>query len=125
MPPNKPGEVQAESEDPAAGVTAHQGSGAPARPDAAAERRRSPARVEALSDGVFAIILTLLVLEIAVPANLSSQSLGEVLTDFDPAVAAWVISFLITGMYWVTHRDLFTRIRVVNRDLVWLLEAIR
>ena len=120
IPSDEPREVQAESEDPAAGATAHQGSGSPARPDAAAEQRRSPARVEALSDGVFAIILTLLVLEIAVPANLSSQSLGGVLTELRPTMAAWVISFLITGMYWVTHRDLFARIRVVNRDLVWL-----
>jgi TMEM175 potassium channel family protein len=81
---------------------------------------RSPARIEALSDGVFAIILTLLVLEIAVPTNLSSQSLREVLVELRPTLAAWVISFLITGMYWVSHRDLFARIRVVNRDLVWL-----
>ena len=101
-------------------MSAHERSGSPAPPDAAAEQRRSPARVEALSDGVFAIILTLLVLEIAVPANLSSQSLGEVLSELRPTMVAWVISFLITGMYWVTHRDLFARIRVVNRDLVWL-----
>ncbi len=81
---------------------------------------RSPSRVEALSDGVFAIILTLLVLEIAVPKELSGQSLREVITELRPTMVAWVISFLITGMYWVSHRDLFARIRVVNRDLVWL-----
>ena len=81
---------------------------------------RSPSRIEALSDGVFAIILTLLVLEIAVPKDLSGQSLREVITELRPTMVAWVISFLITGMYWVTHRDLFARIRGVNRDLVWL-----
>ena len=81
---------------------------------------RSPSRIEALSDGVFAIILTLLVLEIAVPSNLSSQSLREVLSELRPTAVAWVISFLIAGMYWVSHRDLFARISVVNRDLVWL-----
>ena len=99
-------------------------SAPPARPGATdpppGDGLRSPARVEALSDGVFAIILTLLVLEIAVPSDLSGQSLREVVTELRPTMAAWVISFLITGMYWVTHRDLFARVRVVNRDLVWL-----
>ena len=84
------------------------------------EGLRSPSRVEALSDGVFAIILTLLVLEIAVPKDLSGQSLREVITELRPTMVAWVISFLMAGMYWVTHRDLFARIRFVNRDLVWL-----
>ena len=83
-------------------------------------RLRSPDRVVALSDGVFAIIITILVLEIAVPENLSEQSLLEALDDLRPTFVAWVISFLLTGMFWVAHRDLFARVRVVNRDLVWL-----
>ncbi len=95
-------------------------SPADARRPPHADGLRSPSRIEALSDGVFAIILTLLVLEIAVPSNLSSQSLREVLSELRPTMVAWVISFLITGMYWVSHRDLFARISVVNRDLVWL-----
>ncbi len=73
-----------------------------------------------LTDGVFAIVLTLLVLEIAVPENLSEQSLRHVLEELRPTVLAWVISFLITGMYWVAHRDLFLRVAAVTRDLVWL-----
>ena len=83
-------------------------------------RLRSPDRVVALSDGVFAIIITILVLEIAVPENLSERSLLEALDDLQPTFVAWVISFLVTGMFWVVHRDLFARVRVVNRDLVWL-----
>ena len=83
-------------------------------------RLRSPDRVVALSDGVFAIIITILVLEIAVPEDLSEQSLLEALDDLRPTLVAWVISFLLTGMFWVAHRDLFARVRVVNRDLVWL-----
>ena len=79
-----------------------------------------PDRVVALSDGVFAIIITILVLEIALPENLSERSLLEALDDLRPTFAAWVISFLLTGMFWVVHRDLFARVRVVNRDLVWL-----
>ena len=88
--------------------------------NATQRRLSSPDRVVALSDGVFAIIITILVLEIAVPENLSEQSLLEALDDLQPTLVAWVISFLLTGMFWVAHRDLFARVRVVNRDLVWL-----
>lgn len=84
------------------------------------DRLAGPERVVALTDGVFAIVLTLLVLEIAVPEGLSGESLRSVLEELRPTLVAWVISFLIGGMYWVVHRDLFSRVRSVNRDLVWL-----
>ncbi len=84
------------------------------------ERRNSPDRVVALTDGVFAIVVTILVLEVAVPPSLSEQSLFDTLEELRPTLVTWVISFLLTGMYWVMHRDLFARIRQVNRDLVWL-----
>ncbi len=87
---------------------------------AAAQRRGDPERVKAFTDGVFAIIITILVLEISVPPNLSEQSLAEALDELRPEMTAWVISFLITGMYWVWHRDLFNQVRAVNRDVVWL-----
>jgi len=84
------------------------------------ERFQAPGRVEALSDGVFAIVLTILVLEIAVPDDLSSASLRTALHELRPTFAAWIISFLIVGMYWVAHRDLFVRVKVANRDLIWI-----
>ncbi len=87
---------------------------------AAAQRRGDPDRVKAFTDGVFAIIITILVLEISVPPDLSEQSLAEALDELRPEMTAWVISFLITGMYWVWHRDLFNQVRAVNRDVVWL-----
>ncbi len=89
-------------------------------PDADEDRTTSVGRVEALTDGVFAIILTILVLEIAIPPNLSQHSLAEVGKELRATLVAWIISFLITAMYWVWHRDLFARVRIVNRDLVWL-----
>jgi uncharacterized membrane protein len=86
----------------------------------AEQRRDDPERVKAFTDGVFAIIITILVLEIGVPADLPDQSMRAALEETGPELVAWVISFLITGMYWAWHRDLFTNVRYVNRGVVWL-----
>ena len=86
----------------------------------AKKRRGNPDRVTMFTDGVFAIIITILVLEIGVPAELPEQSLREAIDETGPELLAWVISFLIVGMYWAWHRDLFNQVRYVNRDVVWL-----
>jgi len=86
----------------------------------AEQRRADPDRVKMFTDGVFAIIITILVLEINVPAELPDQSLREAIDETGPELLAWVISFFIVGMYWVWHRDLFNQVRFVNRDVVWL-----
>ena len=87
---------------------------------AAARVGASPDRVVAFTDGVFAIIITILVLEISVPPDLSEQSLRSAIDEVWPTLIAWMISFGIVGMYWVWHRDLFSQIRGVNRGVVWL-----
>jgi len=81
---------------------------------------RDPARVIALSDGVFAIVLTILVLDLEVPELEPGQSLGSALVGLGPTFVAYVISFFMTGMYWVWHRDLFAGVRHVDRAAVWL-----
>jgi uncharacterized membrane protein len=84
------------------------------------ERQHHPTRLLALSDGVFAIIITLLVLEIHVPELGDDRSLSEALRQIRPSFNAFVISFILAGMYWVNHRDLFGLIRRTDRVLVWL-----
>jgi uncharacterized membrane protein len=84
------------------------------------ERQHDPTRVLALSDGVFAIIITLLVLEIHVPELADGRSLTEALREIRPSFNAFMISFILAGMYWVGHRDLFGLIRRTDRGLVWL-----
>jgi uncharacterized membrane protein len=84
------------------------------------ERTHDPSRVLALSDGVFAIIITLLVLEVHVPELTQGQSLNQALAEVRPSFNAFVITFILTGMYWVGHRDLFALIRRTDRGLVWL-----
>ena len=85
------------------------------------ERIRDPARVLALSDGVFAIIMTLLVLDIQVPKLVIGETLSYAfLLDVWPNIVVFVISFVLTGLYWVGHRDMFNLVRGVERGLVWL-----
>jgi uncharacterized membrane protein len=84
------------------------------------ERQHDPARVLAFSDGVFAIIITLLVLEIHVPDLSAGQQLAAALSEIRPSFVGFLISFIICGMYWVNHRDLFSLIRRTDRGLVWL-----
>src|SRR5208283_2556981 len=106
-----------DSDDEPSESAASDGQG---KPDIVEERLRSPDRVVFLSDGVFAIVMTILVLEIKVPHNLSHESFRHALDELKPTLVAWIISFLMTGMFWVAHRDIFARVRYVNRDLVWL-----
>ncbi len=97
------------------------GAGRDGEPDQTLlERLHDPSRVLALSDGVFAIIITLLVLEVQVPELTQGHSLSQALAELWPSLVAFVISFVLAGMYWVGHRDLFALIRRTDRGLVWL-----
>ncbi len=85
------------------------------------ERTRDPARVLALTNGVFAIIMTLLVLDVAVPKLVSGETLSTVFErNVLPGIVVFAISFVLTGLYWVIHRDMFNLVRSVNRQVVWL-----
>jgi uncharacterized membrane protein len=79
------------------------------------------ARLEAFSDGVFAIAITLLVLEIKVPATSALVQLGGLwpaLAQRWPNYVGYVVSFLIIGIMWVNHHALFAYIRRVDRPLM-------
>lgn len=85
-----------------------------------AERQDDPTRLLALSDGVFAIILTLLVLEIRVPELSGDQGLEDAFHEIRPSFVAFLISFVVVANAWARHRDLFALIRRTDRVLVWL-----
>ena len=84
------------------------------------EQRRDPSRVLALTDGVFAIIITLLVLDIHVPELTAHESLRSAVSDIRPSFISFVIAFIVAAMQWVGHRDLFTLIRYTDRGIIWL-----
>jgi uncharacterized membrane protein len=83
-------------------------------------RNASPGRLLAFTDGVFAIIITILVLELKVPDLSSGQSLREALSDIRPTFVAFIISFLLVGMYWTWHRSAFAQVRYIDLNTVWL-----
>jgi uncharacterized membrane protein len=68
-------------------------------------------RLEAFSDGVFAIIVTLLVLELKVPPLRQHESvpeLGQKLRELLPKLLSWLISFVIVYKFWLNHHHLLT-----------------
>ncbi|MFF4121376.1 TMEM175 family protein [Streptomyces sp. NPDC001714] len=77
-------------------------------------------RVEAFSDGVFAIAVTLLVLDIKVPRTAEGESLWQALGAQWPSYAAYVVSFLVVGIMWVNHHQLFSYVARVDRTLMFL-----
>jgi uncharacterized membrane protein len=74
-------------------------------------------RVEAFSDGIFAIAITLLVLTIPQP---DYAHLGHSLLDSWPDLAAYVVSFAVIGIMWLNHHAVFTRLERVDRGLIYL-----
>jgi uncharacterized membrane protein len=84
------------------------------------DRFHDPTRVLTLSDGVFAIILTLLVLELHVPDIGANGSLSAALHEIRPSFVAFLISFAVVASAWLGHRDLFALIRRTDRPLVLL-----
>jgi len=76
-------------------------------------------RVEAFSDGVFAIVITLLILDIRVPEVEYSQ-LFAALVAVLPRIFAYVISFGVIGVYWLAHHQSLQLVGKLNGLLIWL-----
>ena len=74
--------------------------------------------MEAFSDGVFAIAITLLILDIKVPKVAPDQHLWSALGQQWPSYAAYVVSFLVIGIIWLNHHTMFGYVARVDRGLV-------
>jgi uncharacterized membrane protein len=77
-------------------------------------------RLEAFSDGVFAIVITLLVLELRVPEAHSSHELVAGLQNLWPKFISFVVSFIYITIYWINHHQLFHLVKKTSRGLFWL-----
>jgi uncharacterized membrane protein len=84
-------------------------------------------RLESLTDGVFAIIMTILVFNISVPELIllaegehTSERLSSRLLDLWPDLLAYIVSFVTLSVYWVAHHRIFRWIVNVDRHLIWI-----
>ena len=79
--------------------------------------RLSPARLEAFSDGVVAVIITIMVLELHVPG----KEIGnfEALRQALPILLVYLLSFIQTGIYWVNHHYLVDDLDQVTHGILW------
>ena len=71
--------------------------------------------MEAFSDGVIAIIITIMVLELRPPSDPSLAALGGVV----PVLLSYVLSFVLLGIYWNNHHHLLQATRQVNGRILW------
>ena len=72
-------------------------------------------RLEAFSDGVLAIIITIMVLELKIPHDASFSALSEVL----PVFISYVLSFVFIGIYWGNHHHLLHTVHHMNTKIMW------
>jgi uncharacterized membrane protein len=80
-----------------------------------AEREVSPARLEAISDGVIAVAITIMVLELHAPHDPSPAALTALWPDF----VSYLLSFAFIATYWVNHRHVFRHIKAVDDLILW------
>lgn len=75
-------------------------------------------RVEAFSDGVIAVAITLLVLDLRVPQPTAADTLGRRLAELWPNYAAYVISFVAIGIMWINHHTMLRRLVGVDHSVL-------
>ena len=72
-------------------------------------------RLEAFSDGVLAIIITIMVLELKVPHGTDLKSLAPII----PVLLSYILSFVFLAIYWNNHHHLFQAVEKVNGNILW------
>lgn len=79
-------------------------------------------RVVNFSDAVFSIVMTLLILEVAVPTSqeLSTTAFDEVLSNRIPAFIGLLVSFLVSALYWLGHLKIMKYVSEFDNKLLWL-----
>lgn len=75
----------------------------------------SKGRLEAFSDGVMAIIITIMVLELRVPDGIDLEALRPLI----PSFLSYILSFIFLGIYWSNHHHLLQVVRHVNGRVLW------
>jgi uncharacterized membrane protein len=78
-------------------------------------------RIEALTDGIFATVMTVLVLALSLPqVNLSESDLQGEIVKLSPHILAYAFSFIVLGVYWIGHHNQFHYIKRTDRIFLWV-----
>jgi uncharacterized membrane protein len=80
---------------------------------------RGKQRLEAFTDGVYAIVITLLILDIRIP-DVGSDSLGPALLRMLPQVFTYILSFFVIALYWFSHHRVAQQVKHIDGTFVWL-----
>jgi uncharacterized membrane protein len=75
-------------------------------------------RLAYFSDAVIAIAITLLVVELGIPA--ATEDVGDALLDRWPQMLSFVLSFLVIGIFWMAHHRIFRYVARIDQRLIWL-----
>jgi len=79
------------------------------------DHKMNRSRLEAFSDGVFAIIITIMVLELKIPDDTSWQTIKSL----GPTFLSYILSFTFIAIYWVNHHHLMHTLKTVNAAVMW------
>lgn len=79
------------------------------------KQRMNKSRLEAFSDGVFAIIITIMVLELKVPEGTGWESIKPLA----PVFVSYLLSFVFVGIYWANHHHLLHTAKKVSAGIIW------
>ncbi|HEY7223577.1 MAG TPA: TMEM175 family protein [Micromonosporaceae bacterium] len=77
------------------------------------------ARLEAFSDGVLAIIITIMVLELSTPPPEDGFGIGAFLRVTGPGLLTYLLSFVYVGIYWNNHHHMFSLVRHISGAVLW------
>src|SRR4051812_6247692 len=79
-------------------------------------------RLESFSDGVIAIVITLMIFSVKVPAisdNATNSQIWASLLTMGPSLVAYLLSFVMLGVLWVNHHQFFHQLKNIDRRLLW------
>jgi uncharacterized membrane protein len=79
-------------------------------------------RLEAFSDGVFSIIITLLILDVRIPdkESITNHELNQLIRGVTPNILTYFFTFLVVGVFWVAHQRIFSFVHSVDSTLLWV-----
>jgi uncharacterized membrane protein len=92
------------------------------QPAAPTTPQLSKHRIEALVDGIFAVAMTLLVIDLRLPehAHLANNAqLREALIELAPNFYSWLVSFVVLGIFWTGNHRIYSHVRHVDTPLLW------